>query len=133
VTLERPSTAATEGNSAAVVAMTATGVGTPDAFVGGTAPVTDWTNAQHLLVDMQATGGVYWVQLVTQSGTNWDWCDISQSASVAANTTGTISFALSTLNCHGKTFMPSQVQAYYLLVQGSSGTYRIDNIHLTTN
>jgi len=134
VTLESPSAAATEGNSVAVVDMAQKGAATPDAFVGGTPSVTNWTGALHLKADMQATEGIYWVQLITKSGAGWNWCDDhGASANLGWNVAGTISFTLSAQTCGSGTFDPTNVQAYYLLVQGSSGTYRIDNIRLTTD
>jgi hypothetical protein len=84
---------------------------------------------------MQATNGIYWVQLITKSGASWNWCDDKgvTTANLGWNVGGTISFALSAQTCGSGTFDPTNVQAYYLLVQGSSGTYRIDNIRLTTD
>jgi mannan endo-1,4-beta-mannosidase len=131
ISMDRPSGFATEGNTAAKVVLATNA----DAMVGATPSVADWSKARTLKVDMAATGGIYWTQLVTKSGTAWNWCTLGQSSSIAPNTSTTVTFDLTAQTCYGATktiddFVSNDVKLYYLLVQSTSGTYYIDNIRL---
>lgn len=143
---DQGSSFATEGSNATKVVM----AGSTDAMVGfrvddSTLKVTDWSTAKHLKVDIAATGGVWWAQVVTQSGSSFAWCTLGQSGpsnagdgATAITTPATVSFDLTAQTCSGSTqtisdFVSSDIKRFFLLVQGASGTYYIDNIRLTTD
>lgn len=148
---DQGSSFATEGSNAVKVVMADAVVSSKgNAMVGfrtddGTLTVTDWSKAKYLKVDMTATGGVWWAQVVTQSGDNFAWCTLGQDGpsavagdgKTAITQPGTAIFDLSKLAC-GDTgsnadYVPSDIKRFFLLVQGTSGTYYIDNIRLTTD
>ena len=136
VSLDANSALATDGvNAAKVVVPGASDKG----YVGGTPSASDWSAYHYLKVDMAATGGIWYAKLATKSGSGWTWCDhggdgptkTDAAGTAGKDTMATVSFDLTTLTCYGGAFAPGEVKQFMLWVEGSGGSYTIDNIRLS--
>jgi hypothetical protein len=114
-------------------------VATDKGYVGGQPAVTDWSAYRYFKVDMAATGGIWYAKLATKSGSGWVWCDQggdgptkTDPAGIAGKTAmSTLSFDLNALTCYGGSLDKAHMQQFMLWVEGSGGTYTIDNVRLS--
>jgi hypothetical protein len=133
ITLDSKSALATDGQNAAKVVVADAKT---NAYIAWTPSVGDWSGKRYLKVDMAATGGVFYVKLATKSGSGWTWCDIGgdgptkADANAATSSAATVTFDLSALTCYGGSFTANDVKQLMLWVDGTGGTYTIDNLRL---
>jgi hypothetical protein len=136
VALGQANALATEGANVAVITV-------PNAadkgYVGGTPPVANWAGYRYFKADMAATGGIGYAKLATKSGSGYTWCDFGGDGPTKSDPAGnagktamaTVTFDLNALTCYGGTFTPGDVKHFMLWVEGSGGTYTLDNVRLT--
>lgn len=136
VTLDANSALATQGVNAAKVSVP----GAADkGYVGGAPSVADWSAYRYFKADMAATGGIWYAKLATKSGKDWVWCDLGGDGPTKLDAAGkagkdamaTVTFDLSALTCYGGSLTKSDVKHFMLWVEGSGGSYTIDNVRLS--
>jgi hypothetical protein len=138
VTLDNATAHASQGTNSASVTVTTqpTGGWTAAAFNNSNGGVTDWSTYRYLKYDVKNTGTTSLdLQLILQSGTSangWGgWCT-NATRTLATGVSTTLILDLATCGAATKTDFLNVFRFQVGVMNGTTGTFNIDNVRLET-